>query len=252
MAKQKGIIKLDGTIGGITFYKTTEDGYLAREKGGVSADKIANDPAFQRTRENGEEFGRAGKAGKLLRNAIRAMLQNAADSRMVSRLTQKMVEVIQEDTTNARGLRNVIDGEAELLEGFEFNISGKLGTTLYAPFSAIIDRVAGTLTANIPAFVPINMLAAPGGSTHFKIVSAGAEIDFENETFVMDNQATAVLPWDATATAVINLANTVTANSTKPLFLALGIEFYQEVNGQMYPLKNGAYNALALVKVSGL
>jgi len=251
MAKQKGIIKLDGTIGGITFYKS-QDGYLAREKGGVSADRIANDPNFQRTRENGEEFGRAGKAGKLLRNAIRAMLQNAADSRMVSRLTQKMVEVIQEDATNPRGQRNVIDGEAELLEGFEFNISGKLGTTLYAPFTGTIDRVAGTLTANIPSFVPINMLAAPGGSTHFKIVSAGAEVDFENETFVMDSQATAILPWDATATAVINLANAVTANSTHPLFLALGIEFYQEVNGQMYPLKNGSYNALALVKVSGI
>ena len=252
MAKQKGIIKLDGTIAGITFYKSTLDGYLAREKGGVSADKIANDPVFQRTRENGEEFGRAGKAGKILRNAIRAMLQNASDSRMVSRLTQKMVEVIQEDITNTRGQRNVIDGEAELLEGFEFNKNGKLGTTLYAPYTGTIDRVAGTLTANIPAFVPINMIAAPGGTTHFKIVSAGAEIDFENETFVMDNQATSVLLWDATATAVINLANTVTANSTHPLFLALGIEFYQEVNGQMYPLKNGAYNALALVKVSGL
>ena len=251
MARQKGIIKLDGTIGGITFYKS-QDGYLAREKGGVSADKIANDPNFQRTRENGEEFGRAGKAGKLLRNAIRAMLQNASDSRMVSRLTAEMVKVIQEDVTNVRGLRNVIDGEAELLEGFEFNISGKLGTTIYAPFTATIDRVAGTLTANIPAFVPINMIAAPGGSTHFKIVSTGAEIDFENETFVMDAQATGVLPWDATATAVINLVNAVTANSTHPLFLALGIEFYQEVNGQMYPLKNGAYNALALVKVSGL
>jgi len=251
MAKQKGIIKLDGTIGGITFYKS-QDGYLAREKGGVSADKIANDPNFQRTRENGEEFGRAGKAGKLLRNAIRAMLQNASDSRMVSPLTAEMVKVIQEDITNARGQRNVIDGEAELLEGFEFNISGKLGTTLYAPFTGTIDRVAGTLTANIPVFVPINMLAAPGGTTHFKIVSTGAEIDFENETFVMDNQATAILPWDATATAVINLANTVTANSTHPLFLALGIEFYQEVNGQMYPLKNGAFNPLALVKVSGL
>ena len=251
MARQKGIIKLDGTIGGITFYKS-QDGYLAREKGGVSADKIANDPNFQRTRENGEEFGRAGKAGKLLRNAIRAMLQNASDSRMVSRLTAEMVKVIQEDVTNVRGLRNVIDGEAELLEGFEFNISGKLGTTIYAPFTATIDRVAGTLTANIPAFVPINMIAAPGGSTHFKIVSTGAEIDFENETFVMDAQSTAVLPWDANPTAVINLVNAVTANSTHPLFLALGIEFYQEVNGQMYPLKNGAYNALALVKVSGL
>lgn len=251
MAKQKGIIKLDGTIGGITFYKSTQDGYLAREKGGVSVEKIATDPAFQRTRENGEEFGRAGKAGKLLRNAIRALLQNASDSRMVSRLTQKMVEVIQEDATNPRGLRNVIDGEAELLAGFEFNKNGKLGTTLYAPYTSTIDRVAGTLEANIPSFVPLNMIAAPGGTTHFKIVSAGAEVDFENETFVMDSQASAVLPWDATATAVINLANAVTANSTHPLFLALGIEFYQEVNGQMYPLKNGAYNALALVKVSG-
>lgn len=250
MAKQKGIIKLDGTIGGITFYKS-QDGYLAREKGGVPADRIANDPAFQRTRENGEEFGRAGKAGKILRNAIRALLQNASDSRMVSRLTQIMVDVIHEDTTNPRGQRNVIDGEAELLEGFEFNINGKLGTTLYAPFTGTIDRVAGTLTANVPAFVPINMIAAPGGTTHFKIVSAGAEVDFENETFVMDSQASGILPWDATATVVINLANAVTANSTHPLFLALGIEFYQQVNGQMYPLKNGAYNALALVKVSG-
>ena len=93
MTRQKGIIKLDGIIGGITFYKS-QDGYLAREKGGVSADRIANDPNFQRTRENGEEFGRAGKAGKLLRNLIRAMLQNASDSRMVSRFTQKMVEVV--------------------------------------------------------------------------------------------------------------------------------------------------------------
>ena len=48
MAKQKGIIKLDGTVGGITFYKS-KDGYLAREKGGVSADKIANDPNFDIT-----------------------------------------------------------------------------------------------------------------------------------------------------------------------------------------------------------
>lgn len=251
MAKQKGIIKLDGTIGDITFYKT-RDGYLAREKGGIPADRIANDPAFQRTRENGAEFGRAGKAGKVLRNAIRALLQNASDARMVSRLTQEMVKVIQEDATNPRGLRNVIDGEAELLEGFDFNIGGKLGTTLYAPFTAVIDRVAGTLTAGLASFIPQNMIAAPGGTTHFRIISAGAEVDFENETFISDTQTTAILPWDLNATAVINLVNAVTANSTHPLFLALGIEFYQQVNGQMYPLKNGAYNALNLVRVDGV
>ncbi|MBS3993278.1 MAG: hypothetical protein KGZ87_06150 [Bacteroidetes bacterium] len=39
MAKQKGIIKLKGTIGDITFYKT-QDGHLAREKGGVDGQRI--------------------------------------------------------------------------------------------------------------------------------------------------------------------------------------------------------------------
>jgi hypothetical protein len=248
MARQKGIIKLKGTIGDITFYKT-QDGHLAREKGGIDASRIKNDPAFQRTRENGSEFGRAGKAGKILRTALRALLLNSADSRMVSRLTQAMVKVIQADMISERGLRNVIDGEAELLVGFEFNVRGKLGTSLFAPFVANIDRVAGEITVTLDPFVPANMIAAPSGTTHFKIISAGAEIDFEAETFIEMHSETAIMPWDGTATLPISQTNEVTAASTKPLFLALGIEFYQEVNGQMYPLKNGAFNPLSLVKV---
>jgi hypothetical protein len=251
MARQKGIIKLKGTIGDITFYKT-QDGHLAREKGGIDASRIASDPAFQRTRENGSEFGRAGKAGKILRTSLRALLINSADGRMVSRLTQKMVKVIQADTVSVRGLRNVIDGEAELLQGFEFNIRGKLGTSLFAPFVGTIDRVAGTISVDIAPFIPANMIAAPSGTTHFKIISAGAEVDFEAETFVEAHTETAILPWDTDVTVAISQENAVTAASIKPLFLALGVEFYQEVNGQMYPLKNGAYNPLALVTVSGL
>ena len=248
MARQKGIIKLKGTIGDITFYKT-QDGHLAREKGGIDASRIANDPAFQRTRENGSEFGRAGKAGKILRTALRPLLLNSADGRMVSRLTQAMMKVIQADLVSVRGLRNVIDGEAELLFGFEFNIRGKLGTTLFAPFVASIDRAAGEIKVDLASFIPANMIAAPSGTTHYKIISGGAEIDFEAETYVVATSETAILPWDGTATAPINQVNEVTPASTKPLFLALGIEFYQEINGQMYPLKNGAFNPLSIAKV---
>nr|WP_315142891.1 hypothetical protein [uncultured Flavobacterium sp.] len=251
MAKQKGIIKLKGTIGDITFYKT-KDGYIAREKGGIDANRIANDPAFQRTRENGSEFGRAGKAGKTLRLALRTLLLNSSDSKMVSRLTQLMVKVIQADMVNERGLRNVIDGEAELLTGFDFNITGKLGTTLFAPYTGTIDRVNGEITVDLDSFIPGNMVSVPSGTTHFKIISGGAEIDFEAETFVTSNSETDILPWDMTPTVPITHVNMVTPDSTKPLFLALGLEFYQGVNGRMYPLKNGAYNPLSLVQVSGL
>jgi len=74
-------------------------------------------------------------------------------------------------------------------------------------------------------------------------------VDFEAETYVVTTSETAILPWNGIATAVISQTNAVTANSTKPLFLALGLEFYQEINGQMYPLKNGAYNPLSIAMV---
>ncbi|MBI2730359.1 MAG: hypothetical protein HYX40_06360 [Sphingobacteriales bacterium] len=250
MAKQKGIFPLKGTIGNVTFYKS-KDGYLAREKGSLDGSRIANDPAFQRTRENGAEFGRAGSAGKVLRTALRTLIQFAADGLVVARLTKEMMKVVKADAVNPRGYRNVIDGEAELLEGFEFNADSKLSTSLYAPFTCTINRVTEILGIDIPSFIPATMVAAPSGSTHFKIVSAGAEIDFEQEVFTVVEGASATLPWDATPTAALNLAHAVTANSTHPFFLVLGIQFFQEVNGTMYPLKNGTYNALALVKVSG-
>jgi hypothetical protein len=117
MAKQTGIIKLKGTIGGISFYKTG-DGHLAREKGGMDKSRIQNDTAFQRTQENGSEFGRGGKGGKVLRNAIRVLLQNAKDKRVVSRLTKDLVAIDKTDAVNERGLRNLQDGKLSLLEGF--------------------------------------------------------------------------------------------------------------------------------------
>jgi hypothetical protein len=250
MAQQKGIIPLQGTLGNITFYKS-KDGFMAREKGSLNAERIANDPAFQRTRENGAEFGRAGKSSKYLRTALRSLLQNVSDSRVIGRLVKEMMKVIKADETNPRGFRNVIDGEAELLNGFEFNINSKLGTTLFTPFTKAINRVTGELSISIPPFIPVNMVAAPNGASHYKIVSAGAEVDFESGNYTVDVKTTAELPWDSATTVAISLVNSVTANSTKPLFLVLGIEFYQQVNGSMYSLKNGAFNALALVEVSG-
>ncbi|MDG1729437.1 MAG: hypothetical protein P8I04_06150 [Algibacter sp.] len=248
MARQTGIIKLKGTIGGISFYKTS-DGHLAREKGGVDANRIANDPAFQRTRENGSEFGRAGKGGKVLRNAIRVLLQNAKDKRVVSRLTKDLVAIVKTDTTNDRGLRTIQDGDLNLLEGFEFNLNGKLGATLFAAFIKAFDRVSGDATLNIAAFSPTVRIAAPVGTTHFKVVMGASELDFVNETSTFENDETAILPFSAADTAPIALTASLTGNSTLPVVQILGVEFYQEVNGQMYVLKNGAYNALSVVTI---
>ncbi|TCN65348.1 hypothetical protein [Acetobacteroides hydrogenigenes] len=253
MAKQEGLIKLKGKIGDFSFYKS-KDGHLARMKGGVDAERIKNDPAFERTRENGAEFGRAGKAGKLLRDALRNFIRNGSDSRMTSRLTGEMMRVVKADATSTRGQRNVLDGELELLEGFEFNSNAKLGTSYFRKMASTIDRAEGKATVSFGVITPNADFGAPEGATHVKLVSGVAKVDFEAGTF----EVSEAQPYQVSLAAAeptkdaVSLSSTFAKAETKPLFLVLGIEFYQQVNGELYSLKNGQYNSVSLVKVSGL
>lgn len=248
MARQKGIIKLQGSIGDVSFYKT-QDGYLAREKGGVDAERIKNDPAFQRTRENGSEFGRAGKAGRTLRTALRLMLQNGSDRRVSARLTKELVKVVKSDTNNARGERTVANGDLSILEGFDFNINGKLRATLYAQYGITMDRAGGNAEITLDDFAPSKAISYPPGTTHMKVHAGIAEVNFGTEDFVFAQDESALLPVNDQVIAGLTLSPALTAGTTDIIFLVLGIEFLQEVNGQMYPLKNGAYNPLTIVSI---
>ncbi len=250
MAKQRGIFKAEGTIDDITFYKS-KDGFMLRQKGGISAERMATDPAFERTRENQQEFARAGRAGKVLRNAVRPLLMNAADRLVVSRLFREMMKVVKADATSTRGQRNVLDGELELLEGFEFNEGGKLSQTLFAPYTASINRTTGVLSIEIAEFLPTQMIVAPAEATGFQIVCAGGSIDFATGANGITSTSSAIQPLGNAPMTVSNSFN-AGANSTLPLFLFIGIAFFQEVNGSQYPLKNGAFNALSIVKVNGV
>jgi hypothetical protein len=250
MGKQSAIIPFEGTLGNITFYKSA-DGYRVKRKGGVSGKRIAKDPAFQRTRENGAEFGRAGKAGKTLRLSLSELLKNVSDAKMVSRLTATMMRVLQADTVNRRGQRRVIDGDVTLLAGFDFNLNGKLSATLAVDYKAVIDRSTGELSIGIPAFIPERLLTVPDGGTHYCITSAGAAVDFEQKTHQSVFQRTAILPWNDQPAAAVILTHTLPPGSALPLFLAMGVEFYQEMNGGFYPLKSGGFNCLSLAGISG-
>lgn len=249
MAKQKGIVKLKGSIGDLSFYKS-KDGYIAREKGGIDKKRIATDPAFQRTRENGAEFGRAGKASKMLRQALRQYIQISSDSRVTSRLTAEMLRIIKTDNLNDRGLRVVSNGDLELLTGFDFNIGGKLSSTLFVPIQMNIDRAAGIANINIASFIPNKDIAFPSGSTHIRLISGLAEIDFDTEDVLFSGANSGEIVIGPQDSAPIDLAMNFTQNSSKELFLVLGVEFLQVVNGKEYPLKNGAFNALSIVAVS--
>ena len=85
MAKQTSIITLNGNVGGLSFYKT-KDGHMAREKGGVSKDRIMNDPKYARTRENLKEFTENIRTVKLVQDTIRPAIIRIADPKLYQRM----------------------------------------------------------------------------------------------------------------------------------------------------------------------
>lgn len=250
MAKQESIITLKGTIDNISFFKT-KDGYSARKKTGVSKAAMESNPNFDRTRENMAEFGRSAQAAKLLREAMLESIIGSRDRKMSTRLQKAMMGVLKADTTSTRGQRNVIDGEAGLLEGFEFNLDGLLGNTLLASYQATVDRVTGNCSLSLPPYDPVKMIRHAAGATHYRLGITVASINFETKERDVQSTQSAYLPVNGALTGLLDLSVTLQAGSTHPIFMALTIEFVQETNGQKYALKSGELNACALVKVDG-
>jgi hypothetical protein len=248
MARQNGLFKIKGTLDNVTFYKSV-DGDLARMKTSVDKDRIANDPAFQRTRENGAEFGSSAKAGKLTRDSLRPIALNATDNRVVSRMTKLMAQIKNLDTTSVRGSRNVgvamanVNGKA-LLKGFEFNSSALLSSTLFKPYA--VNTTTGVIT--VTGVVPLNDIVFPSGATHVSFTGAYANMNFATNVvdFKLTNVQNVVI--NGTASTITLTPTAVPAGTGAKVFL-LKMEFFQLINGVQYSLKNGSYNALKIIEV---
>ena len=244
MARQEGLILLTGPVGNLSFYRT-RDGYFVRRKSGVSRNRIMNDAAYARTRENIAEFRRASMGAKLLRSAFRPW----CDNRLSGRLTGTMIRVVQSDAFNARGERRISHGNCASLTGFEFNRDRHLKQIVPLHFIPSVDRVTGVMRIHVPAFTPEKMLKAPGGATHLRLKAVGAVFDFEGNTCETATSQTVDIPIEGAAQEPFTLTLAVAPGSTYPMFLVLGVEFLQAVNGTLYPLHDRGLNAMAIVAV---
>lgn len=248
MGKLTGIIKLKGTFDGLTFYKTA-DGYLVKTKSGVSKNRIMNDPAFVRTRENLNEFSLSVKSGKMLRQSIGPLLHRAKDSKLSSRMLKVMHQIKNLDSSSARGKRLVrlgISGPEGklLLKGFDFNVHAPLSTVLHALY--VVDVATGAI--RISDFSPQEQLGFPEGATHVNFCSAFVNLDFETGIFDSCYSPPTVLEIDNSISTLVLTPEAVPSGTGTFLYLLL-IEFFQDVNGVQYSLRNGAFNVLNVLEV---
>lgn len=250
MAKQVGLLKLEGRIGDLSFYKDNR-GYHVRMRQGPTKEQINNDPRFLRTKENGLEFGRAARAAKLLRTKLRLVLKQGSDPQFCNRLTSRIHRVLKADTFNKRGERLVLPENLGMLVGMDCNLKAPFSEVFFVNQRPSYDRATGVGRFEIPAMLVKNKVAGLEGATNVQIQLIAAEFDPQNpeadlfglaqSTFMDISKA------DSTPAEVLQID--LLPQSTSAVVILMGISYFQKVNGVYCSLANGLYNALSIVEL---
>lgn len=123
MAKAKGIIQLEGTIGGINYYMRKGQLVARNAGGGFNGEAIKNDPGMVKVRQNGSEFGGVSKMVKAFKMGIAPLLFSNPFPELHGRLMRLFTSIKNEDLVSERGTRT-----------FEVGLDGVNGRRLMTGF----------------------------------------------------------------------------------------------------------------------
>jgi hypothetical protein len=255
MSKQKGVIKLVGNIGGMSFYASGGE-YLARTAGGASKASIATGSNFVRTRENNAEFGGSAKVGKAFRTSLSSVIQTMGGSSLTPSLT-KLFKTINAKTDGVRGKRAIaLSQNKALVKGLELNEKVSFTSIFNAPYTVVANADRSLVTYTIPNFIPLNFVSAPAGATGFRIAGAlgllsdysyddgtqGYEPDVATENALGNSTYSPIKPLTNVVTSITFTVNTpggLLPQVGVSVIACIGIEFYQKVGTVDYILAQG-------------
>ena len=266
MAKQTGLLRYSGTMGGVRHFKIKGlQGDFAGQVGGPSGEQVKTAPEFARTRENMNEFGGSATAAKSVRVGLAQLMNQMSDSQLTGRLTGIMKKINLEDQSEARGYRAIqISTQRQYLKGMPFNKTVSFDGIFYVPYTLTNpSRIESTFS--IEDFVPANFINAPAGATHYRIINALSVIsdfayDEQSKTYLptkpLLNELSVVEYSDYRSLSVsgengldlvASLPGTPTLTSDVSVIASIGIEFHQQVGSNYYLFNSG--NALKIADI---
>jgi hypothetical protein len=160
-----------------------------------------------------------------------------------------MSQIKNLDTVSSRGERQVpigigtVDGKA-LLKGFDFNQNAAFLSVFRSPY--LLDPVTGIFT--VTDFQSEFHLRVPEGTTHASLSGAVLGIDFATRLYDTQYSNKVNFAIDTTL-QTITLTPVALPTVTETQLFFLLIEFFQEINGVQYPLKNNSHNVLHILEV---
>lgn len=199
-------------------------------------------------RANNNEFGRAGKAGQLIRMAFSSFLAAIYDPSLAVRLSTELLRILKTDGISDRGQRSLDRAALHELTGFECNKKTGFGRITGIPVTSSVDRLTGQCTLELAAFYPGSDVRVPQGATHAGMMAGAAAFNFEQHTYSADYCMSAAIPLREGKVPATGLSLMIAPNGISPILFAWGICFFIFVNGKFYPC-TATNNAVAIVGV---
>ena len=255
MAKPKGIIQFEGTIGGITSYMLNGKQVL-RQCRGPEKEKIKTSDKHERTRENMMEFSGAVMAAKILRQSLMPVAREFSDAIFTGRLQGKYRDMISvaAGIRGQRVFKPLLHVEAIL--AIPFDIALHLDSVLRVKpvITTNTERIAATLSLSINTATDI---FTPAGATHVELIYAiavqlavayHAHLKKYKRTdgldqYYMQTISSAFIPVHVNESVDISLAtppiDLTKIHADSALVSVLGLRFHQQIGFKSYPLETG-------------
>lgn len=230
MAKYLGILRMRGSIDGVT-YTEGVNGNRSRKRSSLDGEKMRANVNFTDVLKTQQELAMYAHFGKLLRDGVRADLKRIKAYRGVPRLNKFLNAIKALDTVHNKGERTVENGlntaeGKQILTQFDYFGKTDVYSAMEAPFA--IDDATGTLT--ISGLIPIEDLIVPDNATHVQFNSVVMSVGGAPDYCVARRSPKVYLPIDDTATDVV-LTPTALPTGGAHLVYVLQILFYEEING---------------------
>ncbi|WP_111307135.1 hypothetical protein [Confluentibacter sediminis] len=170
MPKQKGLIKIKGTLNGVSYYQLNGID-VARRAVGPSKERIQTDPAFVKVKHNNQEFGGASSLSKAIRQSLGDTATTFKDSYMASRLTGVCHKIIQKGS-GTHGQREAhIHNNPEALIGFQLNKNQAFNQLYTAKPSMTGHHNQNNITITLPKISEEHLKKIPKKATHVQFTA---------------------------------------------------------------------------------
>lgn len=255
MARPKGIIQFEGTIGGMTSYMLNGNRIIRQSKSSQK-EQIKTGANYKRTRENNMEFSGAVEAAKIIRQTLMSVSRGFVDSIFTGRLQGKYRDMI----TVSAGIRGqrmfkpLLHADAILAIPFAKDLHLDSVLRLKPIITANTERTAATLSMTLNTATD---LFIPTGASHVELIYAtvlqpaveyDAHLKKYKRTDGLDQYhlqtiSSTLFPLSVNEALDISLSTPALdlqqLHADSALVSVLGIRFYQQIGFKTYPLETG-------------